>query len=106
MFRIPIGPFFDDPNDNLPPTGGGAPTPEPPRNRRTVCEFCECQLTPNGEIVRMGEKAKKFRVHDETIEKHVKRIADLESELAEEKRKVAALTPSKRASLADAIGTY
>lgn len=65
-------PLNTDPPENLPE----------PSNRKCVCEFCGCQLTPRGEVLRMGEAAKNYRKHDEVVEKKDKEIARLTEELA------------------------
>lgn len=63
--------------------------------KKIVCEFCGCQVTPSGEIIRMGETAKQFRKHEEIVEKKEKEIARLTDELTEAKKKLSALeTPS------------
>lgn len=63
--------------------------------RKLNCEFCNCRLTPNGEIIEMGEKAKTFRLQEETKEKLNKTISDLQAENADLKRQVQALTPAE-----------
>jgi hypothetical protein len=50
--------------------------------RKTVCEFCECQVTPNGEVIVIGEKAKNFRKHDEILEKRDAEIRRLTEEIS------------------------
>ena len=87
------GPFFQNPTDILPPQN--APAPAVPGRLR--CEYCECQLTSHGEIIRFSEKAKGFRDHEDQIVKRDKRIAELEAECAEHKQKIAAMTPAERA---------
>ena len=50
---------------------GGTPrTPpaDPPRNRRIVCEFCDCELGADGSYKKLSDKAKAFRDSEETIE--------------------------------------
>ena len=67
-----------DPLDTAPP-----PAPAPAASpKNCVCEFCHCQLTPRGEIIRMGDVAREYRKHDEAIEAKDKEIRRLESELA------------------------
>lgn len=54
----------------VPPTGGElppTPTPSPTGNRKIVCEYCKCQLTPNGEYLVLSDDAKRMRDQGETI---------------------------------------
>jgi hypothetical protein len=98
MFR-PLFPrfFLDDPT-----LGGGGTPPDPPptpptpeiRRRGNVCEFCECRLTGDGEIINMGEKAKRMRKSQEEIEKLEGIIATLRQEKEDLQRKVTELTPT------------
>jgi uncharacterized protein YfcZ (UPF0381/DUF406 family) len=64
-------------------------TPEP--QRRLVCEFCGCQLAPSGEVMRLGDDAKRFRDFADQKEKLEKRISEMETDNAELRRKVTAL---------------
>jgi hypothetical protein len=58
----------------------GDPPPAPPEPSRYLkCDFCECQLTKNGEVYRVSEKAREYR--DEK-EKHIKQVAKLDEEIA------------------------
>jgi len=56
----------------LPPDPAPVPSPvapvEAPRKKLT-CEICESQLTPTGDAITLGERAKTYRKHDEAIEK-------------------------------------
>lgn len=70
------------------------PAPPPASERKCVCEFCGCQLTPRGEVLRMGEAAKNFRKHEEIVERKDKEIANLNRELAEVKQERDALKAS------------
>lgn len=82
----------DDPLSTDPPA---APPVNPPISRRgCVCEFCECTLAPSGEVLKVGDKAKLFRRHDEAIEKKDKEISRLETEVADLKAKLQAATGS------------
>lgn len=82
--QSPDGLLHDDPEHRLPPSGDDPP----PSKRKTTCEFCECSLTPAGDVLTVSDKAKRFRKHDETIEKHVARIAELETEVRELRTKL------------------
>jgi len=54
------------PND--PPVDPPAPAPAAPATRTIVCEFCECRLTPAGEVMRMGDRARRVLKDEQTIE--------------------------------------
>lgn len=46
--------------------------PEPPqpaddRAHKVKCEFCECILTPHGDVLRMSDKARELNRQGETI---------------------------------------
>lgn len=79
----------DDPLDtNLP---ANRPDPNPPISRRgCTCEFCDCQLAPSGEVLRMGDKAKNFRRHEEVVEKKDAEISRLQAEITDLKAKLQA----------------
>jgi ribosomal protein L29 len=84
--------------DILPPaTPAALPTvdrPTPPRSGerdRLVCEFCECQLTPSGEIIRYSERGKKFRDLTFTVAERDRKLGELEGELTRLRAENAAL---------------
>ena len=77
----------DDPEQRLPPTGENDSAPRP--GRKVTCEFCECSLTTAGEVLRFSDKAKKYRHHDDELEKRDKRIAELESAVRDVNAKLA-----------------
>jgi hypothetical protein len=71
------------------PTPHAGTTP----HQKIVCEFCGCQLAPSGEVLKLGDEAKKFRDHNESKEKMEKQISQLENENRELRATVLALTP-------------
>jgi hypothetical protein len=82
----------DDPLGNLPPHPEPvivAP-PAPAGARPLTCEFCECRLTPHGHALELSPKAKKWRDHSDDVAKLEKRIADLEDQVREKDRQLAA----------------
>lgn len=81
-----------DPLDtnNLPP----APPSNPPR-RKIVCEFCECQLTPNGEIISLGTKAKIHRDHSDVVERKDSEIHKLTEEISGLRKQLSEATGSR-----------
>lgn len=84
---------YPDPLDTgLPP----APVPAPAK--KIVCEFCGCQLSPAGEVMRMGEEAKKYRDHGEVVVAKDKEIARLNADLIEVRRERDALKASGEGS--------
>jgi hypothetical protein len=93
---------------------GNAPRSDPPepktRSKRVECNFCNCILDSDGEIISMGKRAKEFRAMAENDETRISRIAALESEvadlkkqLAEKKPEVDPDTPKGRKSVLDAL---
>lgn len=47
------------PPGDVPPSDP-APAPKPRATGRIVCEFCECQLAPSGDVLARGDAAKKY----------------------------------------------
>ena len=41
--------------------------PTPPGKTKLVCEFCACQLTPVGDVLRMSDTAREFAKQTEQI---------------------------------------
>jgi hypothetical protein len=85
-----------DPTELLPGNGNPNPAPPPTRHDRLTCEYCECVLTSRGEVLRMSDKAKTFRDHDDVLIKRDRRIAELEAAIEEHKRQIEKLTPAQR----------
>jgi hypothetical protein len=53
----------------LPPDPPLADDPAPrPRERHITCEFCGCALAPNGDYLRLSDRAKELRAQGETID--------------------------------------
>lgn len=73
------------------PTPHAGTTP----HQKIVCEFCGCQLAPSGEVLKLGDEAKKFRDHNDTKDKLEKRVSELENENRELRATVLALTPKE-----------
>lgn len=95
-----------DPLDPLPP-----PDPDPipargiPRDPqpRATCEFCECTLTSDGEVLKLSEKAKAWRDRKEPkqLEASAEKIAELEKDNAKLRADIAALTQGPKKSRVD-----
>jgi hypothetical protein len=71
---------MDDPNlppDDPPPM----PTPAPARPR-LACEFCECALTPAGDVLRMSDTARAYLKQREQIAELRATMAGLTEHLA------------------------
>jgi predicted nucleic acid-binding Zn-ribbon protein len=64
-------------------------------HRKIICEFCECRLAPSGEVLQLGEKAKKFRDHSDEMEKANRRIRELEGTIQMLNQKITELTPKE-----------
>jgi hypothetical protein len=85
----------DDPlnTDNTPPVV--VPPQTGARRAGQKCVFCECVMTGDGQdIWHLGDKAKEYKKHQETIAKKDEEISKLSSEITELKRQLAALSPS------------
>lgn len=81
----------DDPLDTAP---APAPAPAPAARRQCTCEYCGCQLAPSGEVIRMGDKAKEFRRHEDIVDAKDKEISRLNAEIADLKAKLQAAQAS------------
>ena len=64
-------------------------------HRKIVCEFCECRLAPSGEVLQLGEKAKRYRDHSDEMEKANKHVRELESQIQSLNARVTELTPKE-----------
>lgn len=64
-------------------------------HRKIICEFCQCRLAPSGEVLELGEKARRFRDHSDETEKLQKQIRELEGRVQSLNAKVAELTPKE-----------
>jgi len=73
--------------DTAPPA---PPVPPEPGRRKTVCEFCECELGADGSYKKMSDKAKKLRDAEETIESLEATISELRSEVTTLKAQISA----------------
>jgi hypothetical protein len=83
-------------DDRLPPTHDDPPTSAAsPRRQRCTCEFCECELTPVGDILKFSDKAKGYRKHDQTVEDLQAKIVALETDLREARAKIPAEEPAR-----------
>jgi len=81
------------------------PAPPAPADRKCVCEFCGCQLTPRGEVLKMGDSAKNFRRHEEIVESKDKEIRRLEGELSAAKAERDALKGAGSSGSARRVGS-
>lgn len=71
---------MDDPL--LPPVDPPAPDPPPaPRAPKLRCEFCQCELTPTGDCLRMSDRAREYRDQTDTIDKQKATIAEKDAEI-------------------------
>lgn len=67
--------------------GGDAPPAPRSESRKCICEFCECRVTASGEIISVGDKAKRFRKLEDENEKLQGANQTLRDELEREKQK-------------------
>lgn len=66
------------PDDLVPPD---APPVAPPiRAPKVACEFCECQLTPHGDVLRMSDKARELNKLQDVITALKEQLAAARSE--------------------------
>jgi hypothetical protein len=72
----------NDPNPLPPPPIAivEPPVPAPARPRKVVCEFCECELSPAGEVLRRGEKARVYLDIESDLDTEKKVCSDLRAE--------------------------
>lgn len=81
------------PNDPLPPSAVVDPPAGPTeRRKRCTCEYCGCTLTADGEIIKLGDDARKFRDQEDEIKR-------LNRELATAREKLAAAPEKKKGFL-------
>jgi hypothetical protein len=73
-----------DPADLIPPADP-PPGPRRPSPQLLTCEFCECRLTPTGDVLKLSDKAKAWRDTEGDREKLTKRLAELERQLEDAK---------------------
>lgn len=86
----------DDPLD----TSNPPVVPSAASRSKIVCEFCECQVTPRGEIIFVGEKAKKYRKHEDLLDAKDAEITRLTNEISALKQERDALRGSGSTSTA------
>ncbi len=68
------------------------PPPAPaPRSDSLTCEFCDCTLARNGQVLRVGARAKKLRDAEDDIATRDATIRDREAEIATLKQQIAEL---------------
>jgi hypothetical protein len=81
------------------------PDPPPPPSPRvpgsyTVCEFCRCEVTRNGEVIKMSETARTYRDASESHKKATQvldeQIAELRSQLSVKEAELSALKSKEK----------
>ncbi len=55
--------------------------PEPRASRKLKCEFCECVLAVNGDVLQVSDRARRLRKADEEIESLEGTIAELRHQI-------------------------
>lgn len=85
----------------IPPPGSESTiTPTPiSAHSRIVCEYCECQLAPSGQVMRRGPRATEFMALSDRIDQKEKEIAKQQTTIAELEETIVAL----RRELAQAV---
>lgn len=102
-YRAPEG-------DVLPAPGAPAREPEaapaPAASIYVVCDHCGCKLNRNGEIVKMGDEARRHNKHDEAIERVRAELAESQRRLADANAKVEELTRQHSPAVQAAYSRY
>lgn len=79
---------------DLPPTPADPPSAPAPRARRTQlieCEFCGCGLTPEGEVLRRGDVARRYLDLDAELKEAQFQLKETADALAAVREELAAL---------------
>jgi len=71
----------------------------PALSKRLTCDFCGCQLTPHGDVLKMGDDAKRYRDAADTIEKLERQIQALKDELRDARAALPPAVPAKSGGL-------
>ena len=68
------------------------PTPSPsPSPSQLTCEFCECVLAKNGEVLKVGKRAKRMRDLEDEVEDRDRTISERDAEISRHKQRIAEL---------------
>ena len=78
-------------DDPIPRGNDPEPPPAPAGASGLTCEFCECTLAKNGDVIKVGRRAKKMRDLEDEIEGRDATIAERDTEIATLKREIADL---------------
>lgn len=87
-----------DPQNPLPdPNSSPAavPVPAPRDSRMRKCAFCECVIGPDGEYMRLSDRARTLRDLEETIRTLEKEKSLISAELAQLKAATREAAPSR-----------
>lgn len=77
----------------LPPDdrAGDDPIIVVPRTDELRCQFCECTLTGDGEVLRMSKRAKSLRDHEDDLEDAKRDLIDAQKVIDRDTTTIAAL---------------
>lgn len=95
--------------DVLPAPGAPPARPEPAPGGESVyvtCDHCGCKLNRAGEIVKMGDEARRHNKHDDAIERVRQELAEAQRKLADANGKVEELTRQLSPATAAAYTRY
>jgi len=95
------------PDDLLPPVDPPDPIGDPAPRRRAslVCEFCDCKLTPVGDVLNVSDKARNFRKLEDRIEILTADLTKAQADLAAAQADLRKLrTPAESPARAGVLG--
>lgn len=90
MNLLPFRRFLYPLYQEIVPGDSPAPTPAPVATSLT-CEFCDCILAKNGQVLRVGARAKKLRDSEDEIAGRDATIREKDTEIAGLKEQIATL---------------
>lgn len=103
-YRAPEGDVLPAPG--APPAARPEPEPAGLASVYVVCDHCGCKLNRAGEIVKMGDEARRHNKHDEAIERVRAELAEANRKLADANAKVEELTRQHSPAVQAAYSRY
>jgi hypothetical protein len=88
-----------------PPEPDPAPDPSPRRRAPIVCEYCDCTLTPIGDVLKVSDKARTLRKQGDRIDTLLAEIEQAKTDLAAAKAEIQILRrPTETPARAGVLG--